>query len=429
MPTNWLTDNFVASTGTLLTAHTADTGETWSAASDASGTSPKFFTADGGPTIRLRPDNAAFTVHLPSSTPPAADMEVVGAYQLQSNNIHSLGMALRHQTSGKHLWIYRNSTNLWRTHHAGGPGPTTTPDYTDASTFPCTQTLRARLEGSTVRAYLSVNGGIETPIFQWVYGIQNDTSQIGAIQPGLLGGGSTASDNVGFRFTSISNRAVVSPATINVVNLGDSLTRGVGAVSDYTSFPSQLCRLLDTKYKFTNLGWDGQTSTQIRTNVLSIANGLYDGTRARNIATLLIGTNDVNQSVPNSTIQTNTSAMHASLRTTGFKTIAISVPYYSSATTPQRQQITDFNTWLAANWNTFADAYYDLNAAVGDPVGGTNPNFYTDGTHLTDTGYGVFAAGLKVSVEGLLAPTFTYGSLLPTTTTSTLLSKGVLLSG
>ena len=63
------------------------------------------------------------------------------------------------------------------------------------------------------------------------------------------------------------------------------------------------------------------------------------------------------------------------------------------------------NTWLRANYTTFADGLADVggDATIGAPGANLNTTYYSDGVHLTAAGYQIAAPIFQTPITTILA--------------------------
>lgn len=187
----------------------------------------------------------------------------------------------------------------------------------------------------------------------------------------------------------------------NITAIGDSLTAGVTG----GKYPEALAASLDSDDFYTtipNHGNAGWTTTQTLAVYKDYLNADYNGATSRNILTLMLMTNDLNQGVSVATIQANLTTICTEARKMGWK-VVIMIP-------PQIQGKPDYftmRTWVLNNWNTVlkARAVLDLypDTKIGSYTTSTDTTTYwnSDQMHLTAAGYNYLATLLKPIVEDL----------------------------
>jgi lysophospholipase L1-like esterase len=194
---------------------------------------------------------------------------------------------------------------------------------------------------------------------------------------------------------------------------GNSMTVGIGASGAATYYPAQLATLLGVSWTVSNAGTSSET-TQNRINVAAtniLAN--LDLTRSKNLAILWEATNEIYYWLLGSTppsgaavpanlaaVEANTQAWCALARSYDFKVIVGTVLPRSNAGM-SAQNITDFatqralyNTWLRANYTSFADGLIDFAAisGMGEDGDEEGANYSADRVHPNDDGYALIAA-------------------------------------
>ena len=231
--------------------------------------------------------------------------------------------------------------------------------------------------------------------------------------------------SAGVAFTRIAifsaDGAVDIPAATGVLvaPMGDSITQGSGtstiifdmnATSD-KSYPSQLAQLLDGTYTDINRGHSGIQTTGLSDFFSTDVQNLKSANYTTQVAPILIGANDIGLTSDTAqVIYQRIVDLHTKARAAGFKTIAIPpyrAVYGSIANRSNADYITvvdAIGTQIAANWQTFADAYITLsdNAQFADP--NTN-NLLADKLHLNDAGAAYLANRVKTSLAALVTTT------------------------
>jgi hypothetical protein len=124
---------------------------------------------------------------------------------------------------------------------------------------------------------------------------------------------------------------------------------------------------------------------------------LYDATLfpGRRISVLMIGASDIFASVPAATIQTGIQTYCNARRAKGWEVIVCNILPSNAWAAPQNTIRTTVNSWLVANWSSFATAFADVSGAVD----------WTAGGYLTYTQEGTFpnAAGAAVLADTVRA--------------------------
>lgn len=158
----WLSDTLTATTGTLLTAHTADiAGGTWVSVMGA--TSPQMFSTLGG----VVGGPAGITLYRNTTISPSADVVLSATTYYDSVDFNNVGIAGRLNAAGTagYLAIYSASTHQWGIFRLG-PGQSTTLIGTSATiTYaqgdtPAISAFTISGTGATVSITLAVGGAV-----------------------------------------------------------------------------------------------------------------------------------------------------------------------------------------------------------------------------------------------------------------------------
>lgn len=183
-------------------------------------------------------------------------------------------------------------------------------------------------------------------------------------------------------------------AARNFAFVGDSLTFGYyalqtsGVAAD--SYPQQVMAQ-NPGYAAWNCGTSG---AQI--NAFVSPDSVYASGQT-NLCVVWGGANDLIANQTAATLQSRLQTYVAARRSTGWKVVVSTVTpvgggYYTAGRETER---TSFNTWLRANWGSFADALIDP-AAESNLSDYNNTTYFSDGLHLTKAGYSI-VAGLAVN--------------------------------
>lgn len=172
-----------------------------------------------------------------------------------------------------------------------------------------------------------------------------------------------------------------------IVQFGDSLT------ANSSNF---LYANLDSA-KFsgvTNKGFSGWRSDEVL-NFVNNYNGLgktlYDNTTTRNIATVMLGTNNLLQSTSYAALQSDIITMCTRLKQDGYLVVLVCPPEMqrdASGNTTRLQYLV-YRTWLYSIWRTCADAFIDiyLDAICGGYTPAYDTYWNADHIHYTTAGY------------------------------------------
>lgn len=133
----------------------------------------------------------------------------------------------------------------------------------------------------------------------------------------------------------------------------------------------------------------------------SLADPIYQSGKI-NIISAQAGVNDLIAGNSLATMQTDIQAYCAARRAVGWKIIVTTIMPSSAIGTDANR--TAYNSWLVANWNTFADGLADVasDATMGNPANTSNTTYFADGTHPTATGHALIAPYFATAISGLL---------------------------
>ena len=189
-----------------------------------------------------------------------------------------------------------------------------------------------------------------------------------------------------------------------LVTIGDSITQGAGAAAN-DGFTARVPALLTRKFQLCAMGVAGeQQSTETAgTYTPYVVSGAF------NVAHVFSGTNDFAQgNLSTATLQTSTQALCVALRSGGFNKIIVGtmLPRTGGFTAPMvsatfETQRLAYNTWLRANYATFADtlADYGADAIMGNVANCTNTAYYADQTHPASGGHAILASICAAAVN------------------------------
>jgi len=196
-----------------------------------------------------------------------------------------------------------------------------------------------------------------------------------------------------------------------IVADGDSLTFGYALANPADSYPSQLDALLPAAWTVFNTGISGQTCADMQAARSDVDSklGLIAGSQV-NIC--WGGTNDIYGHADAATVQARIQAYCNASRTAGWRVIVLTLlPRNLVAGAPitgaEHAAIrTAANTWLRANWASFANAIVDVGGDSRIGIEGCQNDltyYQADGTHLTAAGYAVVASLVAVQLAAAIA--------------------------
>lgn len=199
----------------------------------------------------------------------------------------------------------------------------------------------------------------------------------------------------------LANFPVVTNQSAKIVFDGDSRTEGYGATKNRPWVKRLVSGLSQPAY-ITNMGVAGQTLATMAANVALRVAGQYDASREKNIVVLAgAGINDITAGRTDTQVQADFITYMNGLNANQL-VVCATIPKHNDHNATQDGYRTAFNSWLSANWATYADRFIDLAAA---PEFATYPSSYWyDGVHFTDLGHAVWEANFLPVINELLTP-------------------------
>lgn len=386
----FVNDTFTDTAGTALTAHTGETGATWAEHPDQSA-DDLVITAAG----RLRPSAAGAegTFCFASGTPPGKDYYVEAPVRFVTKpGSGFVGVGVRGgQTGAIDLYwaIFNLGTDDWELWEAGAQrGSSTTPATSAGNTY----TLRLRAHGPTVSVW------VDGTLVVW----HRDAAPAGPGSAFVVGYGAFT-DAAGLHLDSVTADRTW---TSSVICDGDSMTYGLG-VAVGSTYPQQLEGLLGADWAVGDSGANSDTVADMSGDAATEVDAFYDASAygADNWCVLFGGTNDLYFGASAATTESRIQTYCEDRQAVGFKVVVCTVLPRSDAGTPagfeaDRQAV---NTWLRANYESFADALADLAAdtRIGDAGDEEDTTYYqADLVHPNATGAGVIAQIVYDAIQG-----------------------------
>ena len=130
---------------------------------------------------------------------------------------------------------------------------------------------------------------------------------------------------------------------------------------------------------------------------------LLDATRAHNILTVFFGANDMHGGGTAASFESALQTYCQARRAAGWKVVVATVlPQTTSGFNAKRN---DANTWIRANWSTFADGLADIagDATMGPDAAASNATYYSDGLHPTAAGQLLMEPYFTAAVNAITA--------------------------
>lgn len=373
--------------GTLLTSHVADTGETW--------TNPtgEFQIIDGAAEVTV--DDGTYGVYgiIQTTTEPRIiqcdiSSTTAGGISCRFTGAGAPQFLVRWNQGGAKVEMYELVTNwVLRASAAlsGTPGEA--------------HTLTVILGSNRITAFVNDYAGLVS----YSSAALNTNTGVG-FRGGL--GDRFSNFRIFYQTDSEYNRILsgVTGAGLIVFD-GNSLTVGQGATAG-NDYPSQVTALISTPHTYYNFGVGAQTTTDMVADAASQIDSLYNADLPINIVVAWEITNEIYYGTTAQAAYDNFVAYCQARKAAGFKVVALTVLPRSNAGTPadfedKRQSA---NSLIRANWGTFADALADVAAdsRIGDAGDELDTTYYNaDQVHMTDAGYGIIAATVKASLDGI----------------------------
>lgn len=162
----------------------------------------------------------------------------------------------------------------------------------------------------------------------------------------------------------------------NFVFHGDSHTAGLFQKAGW-NFPSQYFRMYENRYQMTNLAVSGWTSAQLLADIGNVA-ALYDSTKDDNYAIILIGANDIMNTIasPNQ-LYVNLQEIWATCRASGFFVVAVTLLPH----TAQQANMDAINTLIKSDPSLY-DLLLDLTLDPDIGVSGADLGPFYNGDHI-----------------------------------------------
>jgi lysophospholipase L1-like esterase len=182
---------------------------------------------------------------------------------------------------------------------------------------------------------------------------------------------------------------VVSPATVNIVSLGDSNTDGIfgGEPRQKVAIGSRYSDLIQAR----NAGHSGNMVSMVTARLNNELFPFFQPGKT-NIATILVGVNDFNNGRTVDQAFADLQFLNAQIKARGWTTIILTYPpiYYNDAI---NDQLKAFNQKIRMNRGNYfvIDAYYSL-AGCSDCV-------FEDKLHLNIKGHAVLAKSLNAQIK------------------------------
>lgn len=168
-----------------------------------------------------------------------------------------------------------------------------------------------------------------------------------------------------------------------------------------TDWPARLEASLLNDVRVINFGVPAQTQASMNADAGAQIDPLYDGTNnTYNVAICMGGLNDI-PGASEATIEGRIQTWCSARRTAGFQVLVGTLYACASLTAPQNTIRQNINTWIRANWSSWADGLVDLDADSRLSNTADTTYFQADGVHPNETGHGVVHDLVKTQLAAL----------------------------
>jgi lysophospholipase L1-like esterase len=184
-----------------------------------------------------------------------------------------------------------------------------------------------------------------------------------------------------------------------IVCVGDSLTGGTGG----TPYPTQLLAgYAANEWDVVNVGVAGRTVADMVSAFAADVSAYANALRPEQAAVMWGGTNDVNAGESAATVEARIDSWCALARAEGLSIILGTIIARSDFDAGEVTIQGTLNTWLrGAGPDCDGVADFQANAAFDDQADTANATYYSDGIHLTTTGYGVIKGIAETAINAL----------------------------
>lgn len=356
-------DTFTDTAGTLLSAHTGETGAAWTLSAGREG-SAALISAAGR--VYCSAGGAGLPDYTASGVPATADYDVVADLTILSA-AEGAGITTRWSSAGSSIYlVYFQGVGWIFKDQPSGLSVT----VVDALVVGATYRLKLEARGATITAYV-------------------DNVRIGSLATTLTtqkkGGVTLVNPVSASTGMHVDNFHIVDAATVSrklVVFDGDSITYGY-TLSLAQKIPAVAMGLRDNfEWVAINSGVNGATVADMIADAATEVDAYYSASNALNACVMMGGTNDIgNAGQTKETAYARIKAYHRARKSVGWFTVAVTI----TPRVDQQAKINWINRQMRLEWPTFSDALVDLynNPKIEDS---TNATYYFDTVHPTAAG-------------------------------------------
>lgn len=194
---------------------------------------------------------------------------------------------------------------------------------------------------------------------------------------------------------------------------------GTAGPTPAEQWPALIANTTTTPLVVPNFGVPGQTQAAMNADAVAQVDAIYNATNAKNIAYCGGGINDLPADSA-ATIETAIQTWCTTRRAAGYQVIVATIPPASSVSGANETKRAAINTWIRANWSSWADQLCDLDNDSRLQTPSNTTYYLADGVHYTAAGHAVVAelvkanlAALGLTIAAAPASTFTPLTLSP----------------
>lgn len=205
----------------------------------------------------------------------------------------------------------------------------------------------------------------------------------------------SAADITSVRRSLIASYGISTQIRDRLVLVGDSITHGLNT-TDNQGYAHKMLPSLTRAFSLVNLGIPNQNQVDQTASTYTP----YIVANNRSVAFVFSGTNDLAGGTTASALQTITNNLCTSLKAGGFTKVVVAtvLPRATGFSGGVDADSFDtarntYNTWIRANYGTFADALCDFaaDATMGPKTAANDVTYYSDQIHPTSAGHAILA--------------------------------------
>lgn len=399
--------------GTLLTAHTGDSGQLY--LRDTS-TSRDSVVSDAG---RLRLVGlSGYSLHYPVQGDGVTAWPITGREStwewdyVKKSAILGGGPAFITGDAGERYLVGHDGTTLYLYSVSNVPSFTTLTTLSKTLTTDVAKRFRFRCGGRlTVEEW---NGSAYVEILSYNYVSATASAAIPSIPAFFFDNfGSGMSDSTGIHLdnANLTNPATIRPTDIQIVCHGNSRTEGSG-VTTTSKWVWGVANSLSggmvtgSSHFCINRGHAGWTTAQLTSDYPSEVRPLYNSGYGGNVLvfeeiinSLLGGGRNDTQTI------SDVEAYIAQAQADGWAVVLVTCIAWSTASGTKETQRLAVNAYFVANATTLGIQVADVGALAefSSPAAAANATYYGDGVHATAAGHALYVAPVVAAIQAALA--------------------------